>query len=382
MPMEALVAPRLFNGEIFLDHHALLIEGGRIAAVVPRAEVPSHAAITTLPSGLLAPGFIDAQVNGGGGRLFNETPDLATLEAIAVAHSKHGTTALLPTYITDKREGMRRAIEAAHAAIAASVAGIAGIHLEGPYLSVARKGAHDPALIRPLTDEDVDLILGCDIETILLTVAPENAPNRLIRRLADGGVIVSLGHSDADYETAMAAADAGATGITHLFNAMSPLQNRAPGLTGAALDHGELWAGVIADGHHVHRGTLSLALRAKRAPGRLFLVSDAMPTAGDTNDVFYLNGRKVIRRDGALTLEDGTLAGSDLVMDQAVRWSADNLGLGLGEVLRMASLYPAQFLKLDGNRGRLAPGFRADVVHLDEGLVTKGLWIGGKKLVG
>ncbi|GLS22767.1 N-acetylglucosamine-6-phosphate deacetylase [Labrys miyagiensis] len=382
MSLEALIAPRLFNGETFLDHHALLIERETIAAVVPRSDVPSHAAVTTLPSGLVAPGFIDAQVNGGGGRLFNETPDVDTLGAIAAAHRKHGSTALLPTYITDKPEGMKLAIEAAKAAITEGVPGIAGIHLEGPYLSVARKGAHDPALIRPLTEEDVDLILGCGIETILLTVAPENAPNRLIRRLAEGGVIVSLGHTDADYDTAMAAADAGATGITHLFNAMSPLQNREPGVTGAALDHGGLWAGIIADGHHVHRGTLSLALRAKRAPGRLFLVSDAMPTAGDPKDVFYLNGRKVTRRNGALTLDNGTLAGSDLTMDHAVRYSVDHLGIDLGEVLRMASLYPAQFLKLDRHRGRLAPGFRADLVHLDEALATRGLWIAGSKLVG
>jgi N-acetylglucosamine-6-phosphate deacetylase len=381
MSLEALVAPRLFNGETFCDHHALLIEGETIAAIVPRSDVPSHAAVTTLPSGLVAPGFIDAQVNGGGGRLFNETPDVDTLGAIAAAHRKHGTTALLPTYITDKPEGMRLAIAAAKAAIEEGVPGIAGIHLEGPYLSVARKGAHDPALIRPLTGEDVDLILGCGIETILLTVAPENAPNHLIRRLAQGGVIVSLGHTDTDYDTAMAAADAGATGITHLFNAMSPLQNREPGVTGAALDHGGLWAGIVADGHHVHRATLSAALRAKRAPGRLFLVSDAMPTAGDANDVFYLNGRKVTRRNGALTLDNGTLAGSDLTMDHAVRFSASHLGIDLGEVLRMASLYPAQFLKLD-RRGRLAPGFRADLVHLDETLATRGLWIAGKKLVG
>ncbi|CAM5770203.1 N-acetylglucosamine-6-phosphate deacetylase [Labrys miyagiensis] len=382
MSLDALTAPRLFNGETFLDHHALLVEGEKIAAVVQRSEIPSHAVVTSLPSGLLVPGFIDAQVNGGGGFLFNEAPEVATLDGISAAHRRHGSTALLPTYITDRIDGMKRALEAARAAIAASVPGVAGIHLEGPYLSVARKGAHDPALIRPLTDEDVDLILGSGIETILLTVAPENASNRLIRRLAEGGVIVSLGHTDTDYDTAMAAADAGATGITHLFNAMSPLQGRAPGVAGAALDHGGLWAGVIADGHHVHRGSLSVALRAKRAPGRLFLVSDAMPTAGDPNDVFFLNGRKVTRRNGALTLEDGTLAGSDLTMDGAVRYSVDNLGIDLGEALRMASLYPAQFLKLDRRRGRLAPGFRADLVHLDETLATRGVWIAGHKLVG
>lgn len=382
MALIALIAPRLFNGETFLEGHAVLVDGATIRAVVPQSDVPSHAAITTLPSGLLAPGFIDAQVNGGGGFLFNQTPDVPTLDGISTAHRRHGSTALLPTFITDKLDGMKLAVRAARDAIAQGVPGIAGIHLEGPYLSVARKGAHDPALIRPLTDEDVDLILGCGIETILLTVAPESAPPHLIRRLAEGGVVVSLGHTDTSYETAMAAADAGATGITHLFNAMSPLQGRKPGVTGAALDHGGLWVGIVADGHHVHPGALALAIRAKKAPGRLFLVSDAMPTAGDSNDVFYLNGRKVTRRDGVLTLEDGTLAGSDLTMDHAVRYTADHLGVGLGEALRMASLYPAQFLKLDRRRGRLAPQFLADLVHLDDILATKGVWIAGEKLVG
>lgn len=382
MSLNALTAPRLFNGEAFVEGHAVLVEADTILGLVPRADIPSHAAVTTLPSGVLAPGFVDAQVNGGGGFLFNQSPDVATLEGMVAAHRRHGSTALLPTYITDTAEGMKSAIAAARQAIIDGVPGMAGIHLEGPFLSIPRKGAHDPALIRPLTEADVELILSSGIETVLLTVAPENAPLHLIRRLADGGVIVSLGHTDTSYEAVMAAADAGATGITHLFNAMSPLQGRHPGVTGAALDHGGLWVGIIADGLHVHPGSLSLALRAKKAPGRLFLVTDAMPTAGDANDVFYLNGRKVTRRDGALTLEDGTLAGSDLTMDAALRYSVGHLGIGLGEALRMASLYPAQFLHLDSRRGRLAPRYRADLVHLDEQLTARGVWVGGRKLAG
>jgi N-acetylglucosamine-6-phosphate deacetylase len=260
------------------------------------------------------------------------------------------------------------------------VPGVIGIHLEGPFLSIARKGAHDPALIRAMTDEDADLVLVSGLETVLMTVAVENAPPRLIRRLTDGGITVSLGHTDASYESAMEAADAGARGITHLFNAMSQLQHRAPGVVGAAFDHGGLWGGIIADGHHVHPAALTSALRAKKGPGRLFLVTDAMPTAGDAGDVFFLNGRKVTRRDGLLTLEDGTLAGSDLTMDAALRFTVDNLGVGLGEALRMASLYPAQFLRLDDRRGRIAPGCVADFVHLDGSLGVEGVWIGGERV--
>jgi N-acetylglucosamine-6-phosphate deacetylase len=379
MTVTALTGARVFTGERFLDRHSVLIDGGKIVGLMPDDAAPPNIRREALGGGILAPGFIDAQVNGGGGFLVSGTVDVPALTGLCAVHGRHGSTALLPTLITDKAEAMSQALAAVREAIAAGVPGVGGIHLEGPFLSTARKGAHDPALIRTLSDADVDLILDSGIETVLLTVAAENAAPRLIRRLADGGVIVSLGHTDASYEVAMAAADAGARGITHLFNAMSPLQHRAPGVVGAALDHGGLWCGIIADGHHVHPGALSLALRAKRGPARLFLVSDAMPPAGDPGDVFYLNGRKAERRQGVLVLEDGTLAGSDLTMDAAVRYSVDNLGLGLSEALRMASLYPAQFLRLDDRLGRIAPDYAADLVHLGDGLATKAIWIGGKR---
>jgi len=377
MPIFALAGTRIFTGERIVDRHAVLVDGATIVALMPRADVPADMPVESLAGGILAPGFIDSQVNGGGSVLFNASPDPVSLARLAAAHARHGSTALLPTFITDRPEGMRAAIQAARRAIAGKVAGVAGIHLEGPFLSTARKGAHDPALIRPITDADVDLVLDCGIETVLLTVAPENAPPRLISRLTAGGVIVSLGHSDASYDVVMAAADAGARGVTHLFNAMSQLQHRAPGVVGAALDHGGLWGGIIADGHHVHPAALSIALRAKRGPGRLFLVTDAMPTAGDANDVFYLNGRKVTRRDGALTLEDGRLAGSDLTMDRAVSYAVRELGMALDEALRMASLYPAQFLRLDARQGRIAAGCLADLVHLDDQLMARKVWIQG-----
>ena len=380
MSLLALTGARVFTGERFVESQAVLIEHSRIAGLCPQADLPSHARIQPLDGGILAPGFVDAQVNGGGGVLFNADPEPAAAARIAAAHAPFGTTALLPTLITDTPEIMRAAIIAVREAMAAGAPGVAGLHLEGPFLSIARKGAHDPALIRPMTQDDVDLILGCGIETILLTVAPENAPLPLIRQLADAGVIISLGHTDAPYETAMAAADSGASGVTHLFNAMSQLQHRAPGVVGAALDHGGLYGGLIADGFHVHPAALRTALAAKREPGKLFLVTDAMSTAGDPGDTFELNGRLVTRRGGKLTLEDGTLAGSDLTMDVAIRHTVDHLGQPVEEALRMASLYPAQFLRLDKSRGRIAPGFAADLVHLSASLHIRGVWIGGTPL--
>lgn len=373
----ALTGARIFTGDRFLDGHAALIAAGRILAVVPEAEVPAETPVEPLTGGLLAPGFIDVQVNGGGGVLFNDTPEVEALARLAQAHARHGTTALLPTFITDDAARMRRAIDAVKAA-QRSVPGVLGIHLEGPFLAPARKGAHDANHIRPLTEADVSALLETDLRPLLLTLAPEQVAPALIARLAAGGVTVSLGHSDARYEVAMAAADAGARGATHVFNAMSPLSHRAPGMVGAALDHGSLWGGIIADGHHVHPAALAIALRAKRGPARLFLVTDAMPTAGHSDDEFHLNGRKVVRRDGVLTLEDGTLAGSDLTMDAALRFAVDHLDVSLAEALRMASLYPALFLGLDADYGRITPGSRADLVHLSPALAVQSVWINGR----
>ena len=375
MSRRALIGARIFTGDTFLDHHALLLDKGKIGGLVPEAELPADIKLEAV-SGLLVPGFIDAQVNGGGGILFNDMPNQAALLGLARAHARHGTTAMLPTYITDTPQGMALALAAAKAATGKSA--VVGLHLEGPFLSLARKGAHDSALIRPLTDADVDLLLGAQIEHLLLTLAAENASPRLIRRLARGGVTVSLGHSDAAYAVVMAAVDAGARGITHLFNAMSPLQHRQPGMVGAALDHPDLWCGIIPDGHHVHPAVLRIALRAKRAPGRLFVVTDAMPTAGDAGDVFHLNGRKVTRKDGVLRLEDGTLAGSDLTMEQALAYVIAHLDVGLAEGLRMCSLYPAQFLRLDHKKGRIAAKFDADLVLLNEAMQVSAVWIGGR----
>jgi N-acetylglucosamine-6-phosphate deacetylase len=378
MPMLALTGARVFTGERFLDDYAVLLDSDRVAGVAPTSEISPDVPREELSGGVLAPGFVDAQVNGGGSLLFNATPDVSTLTRMAAAHARHGTTAMAPTFITDTATRMRAAIEAVRAATAADTPGIAGLHLEGPFLSIARKGAHDPAVIRPITDADVDEILGIGITPLLLTVAPENTPQHLIHRLAEGGVIVSLGHTDCSYETAMAAAEAGARGVTHLFNAMSQLQHRNPGMVGAALDHGALWVGVIADGIHVHPAALRAALRAKRRPARLFLITDAMPPAASAQDMFVLNGRTVVRRNGMLTLEDGTLAGSDLTMDAAVSFAVRHLHVALDEALRMASLYPAQFLGLD-DRGRIAAGCRADLVLLDATLAVRKVWIGGQE---
>jgi N-acetylglucosamine-6-phosphate deacetylase len=373
----ALKGARLFDGEAFHDHMAAVIEDGHIEKIMPAAQLDSGIAVTDLKSGVLAPGFIDAQVNGGGGALLNDKPSLAVIRRMAEAFRSFGTTGMLPTVITDDPQIMRQAADAVAAARREGVPGILGIHIEGPFLDPRRAGAHPPQHIRPITPEDIAWLKGLDCGVVLLTVAPSHVTPEIIRTLAQAGIIVSLGHSEATAKEAQAALTAGARGFTHLFNAMSQLQNREPGMVGAALTDPESYCGIIADGHHVHPLALQVTLRTK-PKGRLFLVTDAMPPAAGGPARFELQGREVIARNGRLELDQGTLAGSILTMDEAVRFCVTVLGLDLAEALRMASRYPAAFLRMDRELGRVAPGFRANLVHLTDMLAVTRTWIDGE----
>jgi N-acetylglucosamine-6-phosphate deacetylase len=375
----ALAGAKIFTGTHFLSGHSILIEDGIIIDALPTKEVPRAAQKIILNGGILAPGFIDAQVNGGGGVLFNERPTVEGITAIITAHREFGTTGLLPTLITDRDDVTNQAIAAAKIAVK-TIPGCLGLHLEGPHLAPARKGAHLAALMRPMQAADVQKLSNVKNGVLLVTVAVEQITPQQIETLSKAGVIVSLGHSDAPYEIAIAAIEAGARGITHLFNAMSQITSRAPGLVGAALAHNAVWCGIIADGFHVHPETLKVALQAK-VRGKVFLVSDAMSTVGAIGadaKRFTLNDRLISRDDGPLTLADGTLAGSALDMAGAVRNCVKLLGVSLEEALRMASLYPAQFLKLSHKRGRIRKGMIADIVHLDDKLHVTQTWVAGR----
>jgi N-acetylglucosamine-6-phosphate deacetylase len=372
----AIAGAEIFDGTKRRPQHAVIVDGARILDVVPESVLPSDLQVLRLDGGVLAPGFIDAQANGGGGVLLNDAPNAEGVRTMCDAHARFGTTAMLPTLITDSPGVTASAVAAVKQAIAGNALGCLGLHLEGPFLSPERRGAHDANLMRIMTDADVDEVLSLGIETLLLTVSPERVAPAIIRRLAQGGVIVSLGHSNATYDQIVAAVDAGARGVTHLYNAMSPLIHRAPGVVGGALDAGELWCGLIADGHHVHPAAIGIALRAKRQPGRIFLVTDAMSTVGSDRQTITLNGRTVWRRNGALELEDGTLAGSDLDMMSGVRYLVKNVGVELGEALRMASTYPAEFLKR-ADLGHIAAGSRADLVHISDDLKANATWRAG-----
>ena len=325
----------------------------------------------------LVPGFIDLQVNGGAGVLFNDSPTVEALRAIGKAHARYGTTAFLATLISDEYAVMRAAIEAVRQARLEGVPGILGLHLEGPFLNPARRGAHDAAKIRKIDEEGIDILtsLGSDAVT-LVTLAPELTAPDVIERLRSAGVIVFAGHSEADYEQCRKAVAAGVSGFTHLFNAMPPIRGRAPGMVGAALDLEGTFFSIIADGHHVHPASLRMALGAKKR-GAAVLVTDAMPTVGSTIRKFNLGGESVELKNGVLRNASGSLAGSHLNMFEAVRNTALMTGVDWFEAVRMASTYPARALGVADRRGYLMPGYRADLVEFDQAMVLHRTWIGG-----
>lgn len=355
MTLTALVGAAIHDGTKLYHGKALLCDGTVAQEIRDPADVPSTFEVRQLDGGYLTPGFVDLQVNGGGGVMFNDDQSVQALHTIAQAHASVGTRALLPTLITDTPARSQAAIDAVASAIDAGVPGIVGIHLEGPHLSVSRKGAHDPALIRPMTDEDLAMLSDAArrLPNVMMTVAPENVTREQLVALCAAGVVVSLGHTDADYDTCVEYFLAGASCATHLFNAMSQLGSRAPGLVGAALDSGPVSAGLIADGVHVHPATIRTALRAKKGPGQVFLVTDAMSSLGSDLTQFELNGRTIYRRNGTLRLSDGTLAGADLDLPTAISIMVDQVGVTPQQAIAMATSVPASVLRSPGAIGSL-----------------------------
>jgi N-acetylglucosamine-6-phosphate deacetylase len=373
----ALVNGRLLTGEGLVSGQTLLLSGARIEALVePQDSRCAGAVSVDLGGQLLLPGFIDVQVNGGGGVLFNDDPSPESIRAIGAAHRRFGTTGFLPTLISDDLDTIARAIGAVQSALDGGMPGVLGIHIEGPFLNGSRRGVHDSKHLRLLDSSLVSLLSRLRAGRTVLTLAPEMTTPDIIAELAAAGILVSAGHSEASFAETTDAISRGLRGFTHLFNAMARLEPRAPGIVGAALYDESTWCGIIVDGHHVDPIVLKLALRCKRHD-RFMLVTDGMPAVGSSAPSFVLQGRTIRVVDGICRDENGTLAGTALDMAAAVRNAVSLLGLDIAEAARMASEYPAEFLGLGHELGRIAPGYRANLVLMDDELTVQRTWIEG-----
>lgn len=365
----AVAGARIFNGIEFVVNHRLVIENQRIQKICPAKALAADIPVYEFPDCTVAPGLIDIQVNGGGGLLFNNQTDGDALSIICAGHRRHGTTSILPTLISDTSQRQAEAIAAVAQAQSAGLYGIAGLHLEGPFFSKAKRGAHLETFIRPLSSADIEQLIIANRDQIvgplLLTLAPEACSQGQVQQLVDGGIRVWLGHSNASYQEACAALDEGAEGFTHLFNAMSSIEAREPGMVGAALSTATSYCGIIMDGHHVHPNNFELSLRQKNK-GQLMLISDSMATVGSQQQSFDLYGETLTVCDGKLVNDDGRLAGSAISLIDAVRYCVINTSLELDEALRMASTYPAHCLGLEKELGYLKPGMRADMAIFDQ----------------
>lgn len=378
MPL-ILSGARLFDGQHFHEGRAIVVEDGRVLSVLPEADAPSGQRIR-LDGGVLAPGLIDLQVNGGGGRMVDGSATAEVLAQICAAHARLGATGILPTLITDTAEATAAVIEAGVEAARRKVPGFLGLHLEGPHLDQRRKGAHDPQLIRPMQESDLQRL--CDaarrLPALMVTLAPVAATAEQIRALRAAGAIVSLGHAEATAEEVQQAIVAGATCATHLFNAMSQLGNREPGMVGTILAEA-IPAGLIADGIHVHPAAMKIAMAA--SPNVLFLVTDAMCVAGSDLTEFTLGGRRILRRQGRLTLEDGTLAGADLTLPDAIRCLITEVGVAPEVALAMATSRPAAVIGAQERAGGIRLGGTADLVHLSPDWRLWQVWQAGRELL-
>jgi N-acetylglucosamine-6-phosphate deacetylase len=376
--MKVFFGARLFDGKRFLDNHALVVEEATIRALVDCRDRPRDGEQIDLGGGILAPGFIDWQINGGGGVLFNAEPTVEAIARIAAAHRREGVTGFLPTVVTDAPDVLAEALTAARKAHV-RVPGALGVHVEGPFIDPRRKGVHPSQWIRPMREKDAEALIAMRAGAMVVTLAPASAPLELIRRLAQSGIIVSLGHSDATAEEAGAVFDAGVRVVTHLYNAMSQLAGRAPGVVGAALADPRVVCGLIADGEHAHPAAYRAAFAAK-GPRGIALISDAMPPAAGGPDVFELQGRRMTRVRHKLVDENGTLAGAAITMGDAVRYVVKTLGLPLVHALTMATLTPARLLGVEDRVGRLSPGCHADLVHLTDALDVAEVWVRGSAM--
>ncbi len=376
---QAISGARIFTGDTFLEGHSLIVQNGRIEALVKDEDLELELPRCQLRGGILAPGFIDIQVNGGGDVLFNNDTSSEGLGKMMAGHRRFGTTGMMPTLISDDLAVLKAGVEAVRTAKKQKLPGILGVHIEGPFFSPAKRGTHKESWIRSPEAEDIQWLSELGALKTIVTLAPEHTSKDQIKTLSDAGVMVCAGHTNALASDVDAAINEGLRGFTHLFNAMRPMEAREPGVVGAALDDPHTWCGLIADGHHVHPTVLRVAIAAK-AKGKMLLVTDSMSTIGGKHNSFELYGETIREHDGKLVNAEGNLAGSAISMIDAVRYTHLNVGVSLEECLRMASLYPAEFLGMESARGRIDTQFEADLVHFNETTwQVQNTWVSGQQ---
>lgn len=355
--MYALTHGRIYTGHEILDDHAIIVANGLIEHICPLADVPANVEQRSVNGAILAPGFIDVQLNGCGGVQFNDTAEAVTVETLEImqkANEKSGCTNYLPTLITTSDDLMKQGIRVMREYLAKHPNQALGLHLEGPWLNLVKKGTHNPSFVRKPDAELVKFL--CDNADVItkVTLAPEMVAPEVITALANAGIVVSAGHSNATAQEARVGFRAGITFATHLFNAMPYMSGREPGLTGAILDANEIYCGIIADGLHVDYINIR---NAKRLKGdKLCLVTDATAPAGADIDQFIFAGKTIYYRNGLCVDENGTLSGSSLTMIEGVRNLVGHANIALDEVLRMATLYPARAIGVEKRLGSIAPG--------------------------
>lgn len=376
--MQAITGAKVFTGERTLTGYAVVIDKDQVLSVTPEDQLPANIDKIAVAGGTLCPGFIDVQVNGGGGVLLNNAPTVDSLKQMVQGHRQFGTTGMMPTMISDTADVVKQGVQAVETAISEGVDVILGIHVEGPFFNPARRGAHLEAHIRTIEDDDVTWPSMLPSGKFIYTIAPEMTTPERITQLLQTGAKVSIGHTGANYDDVKTALDLGVDGFTHLFNAMTPMQGREPGVVGAAIESQEAWVGIIVDGYHVHPASLKSAIAAKPV-GKAVLVTDAMATIGAEEKSFQIYDETIYEKEGKLVNAEGNLAGSAISMIDAVKNATTMLDLSLEEAIRMASLYPAQYLGLGDQYGLLKSGYKANMVHFDDEFNVTSTWVSGQQ---
>ena len=375
---QALLGSQIFCGERFYDDHALLVDGKSIVDIVDKNNTPDNFNKIELNQGILAPGFIDLQVNGGGGVLFNNSPNQESLNTIIKAHQFFGTTSVMPTVISDSLEVLEQCIKTVTEEIKNN-SSLLGIHIEGPFFNTKYRGVHQKQYISTINSDYLNLFESLKGFPVMLTLAPECISSQQLKHLTSLGIKTLAGHSDATYDELDDAIKNGLDGFTHLFNAMSQISAREPGVVGSALHFENTFASIIVDLHHVHPSLIQLAYQLKPT-GKLFFISDSMATINHGKPSFELYDEVVNESDGRLVNSEGKLAGSSITQIDAVKNAYQKCNIPLNQALAMASRYPAEYLGIENHLGSLKPGYRADLVHFDSNFKVHNAWVSGKQI--